>query len=211
VSQFLKGGVGARATKDGVDTLSSTVSNTAATPSEATEMTSPLRVLESRLIKDSGGAGKYRGGLGKKIVFKLLRGNGVSLTFRGEDHFVSPWGVFGGVPGRRGEAYVIRKTGEKEKIPSKSDYTLNEGDELAVFTSGGGGYGDPLERDAKLVLRDVLDGRVSLKAAADDYGIVINEQSMSIDEVKTIQLRKEKAKVKGRITWTYDRGSDGKE
>ncbi|MFC1981369.1 hydantoinase B/oxoprolinase family protein [Chloroflexota bacterium] len=211
MSQFLKGGSGARATKDGVDTIASTVSNTASTPFEATEMTAPVRVVESRLIEDSGGAGKYRGGLGKKQVFELLRGDEVSLTFRGEDHFTSPWGILGGLPARRAEAFVIRKTGEKERIQSKQDYILSEGDALDLSTAGGGGYGDPLERDAELVLSDVLDGKVSLKAARNDYGVSINKESMRIDVAKTIKLRNEKAKLRGPITWTHDRGPDGKE
>ena len=125
--------------------------------------------------------------------------------------FVSPWGIFGGLPGALGKGILIRKTGEKEEIPSKKDFVLNEGDEIHFVTPGGGGYGDPLERKPELVLKDVLNGRVTIKAAVNNYGVIIDEESMTINEEKTIELREDKAKARGPITWTFDRGADGKE
>ena len=125
--------------------------------------------------------------------------------------FTSPWGVFGGLPGAPGKAVIIRKTGEKEEVRSKKDFRLNEGDELHLVAPGGGGYGDPLERNPELALRDVLDGRISPKAAADDYGVVIDKDSMTINQEKTVKVRKDKARTRGPVTWTYDRGADGRE
>ena len=83
---------------------------------------------------------------------------------------------------------------------------------MQYYVPGGGGYGDPLKRKAELVLRDVLDRKISLEAVADDYGVVIDRESMALDLEKTRDLRKEKVKERGLITWTYDRGSElGKE
>ena len=202
-------GLGARPTKDGIDVISPDMVNLLDIPIEALELTSPYMVLENELYEGSGGAGEYRGGLGLKKAFKLMRGSG-SATFRGERFYVSAWGLFGGLPGGLGKGYVIRN-GEKEDIPSKRDYDLNEGDEIHFVSSGGGGFGDPLKRKPEFVLQDVLDGRVSLDQAVNDYGVVIDEESMSINQEKTTKLREEKARLRGPITWLYDKGADGKE
>lgn len=203
-------GLGARPTKDGIDVISVDVDNVLAIPIEAFETSSPYRVLECGLYEGSGGAGEYRGGLGYRKVFELLRGTG-SATYRGERYYVPAWGVFGGLPGGLGKGVIVRRTGEKEEVPSKRDYILSEGDRIYLFSSGGGGWGDPLKRKPERVLRDVLDERVSLKAAAGDYGVIIDEEKMTIDPEKTIQLRKEKARLRGPISWTHDKGLMGKE
>ncbi len=211
VTLFEREGGPARMTKDGVDAIATDIVNTAAPPIESHEMSSPYRVLECKLREDSGGAGKYRGGLGVEKSYRLLRGNNASVTFRGERMTVSPWGICGGKPGVRGKGVIIRKTGEREEIRSKKDFHLNEGDEYYLAVPGGGGYGDPLERNPESVLRDVLDGRVSLKAAVDDYGVIIDEETMTINEEKTVQLRENKTRARGPVTWTFDRGEDGRE
>jgi N-methylhydantoinase B len=205
------GGMGARPNKDGIDVISVDVNDLMNVPTEALEIESPLRVLETGLLTDSGGAGKYRGGLGFEKVWEVLRGS-FSTTFRGERHYTRPWGLFGGLPGSSCRGLVVRKTGEVEEIPSKGDLILTEGDKIFEFTPGGGGYGDPLERKPELVLRDVLDKKVSLEAAAEDYSVVIEKGSMKVDLEKTSELREEKARLRGPITWTYDRGPElGKE
>jgi len=205
-------GLGARATKDGVDSTTLDLSNCRINSVEPSEIDAPFRILEMKLYEDSGGAGEYRGGLGAELVFQLLRGGCASATFRGERYYVPTWGLLGGLPGGKGKAFIVRKTGEKIDIPSKGDYQVNEGDEIHFVGAGGGGYGDALRRRPELVLRDVLDGRISLKAGANDYGVVIDEETMSINEEKTSTLRKEKAKLRGPISWTIDRGPEfGKE
>jgi len=202
-------GLGARPNKDGIDVISPDMVNLLDIPAEALELTSPWMVLENELYEGSGGAGEYRGGLGLKKAFKLMRGSG-SATFRGERFYVSAWGLFGGLPGGLGKGFVIR-SGEKEEIPSKRDYDLNEGDEIHFVSSGGGGFGDPLKRKPEYTLQDVLDGRVSLSQAADEYGVVIDKDTMSISQEKTTKRREEKARLRGPITWLYDKGADGTE
>ena len=124
---------------------------------------------------------------------------------------VPPWGLFGGKPGALGKGVIIRANGKCEEILSKKDFYLNEGDEFHLAVPGGGGYGDPLERRPELVLRDVLDGRVSIKAAADEYGVVIEEGMRKINQGKTAELRTKKAGERGPVTWIFDRGADGTE
>lgn len=202
-------GLGARPMKDGVDVISADTSNLTSMPAEFMEMTSPFRILECRLYEDSGGAGEYRGGLSLRKSFQLLRGS-CSVTFRGERHYSPAFGLFGGLPGAPAKGWIIRKTGEKIDIQSKGDFILNEGDIIGFCSSGAGGYGDPFNRKPEAVLRDVLDGRVSLKAAADEYGVIIDENLMTIHTEKTAKLRGEKARQRGPITWTYDQGPYGK-
>jgi N-methylhydantoinase B len=94
-------------------------------------------------------------------------------------------------------------------IPSKLEFAMRPGDQLDVWTSGGGGYGDPLERAPEAVLADVLDGKVSRVAAQSTYGVVI--AGRSVDERATEALRARLAAERGRVTWRYDRGPLGRE
>jgi N-methylhydantoinase B len=205
------GGTGGRPTKDGVDVILQGMVNGQNIPVEAIEAAYPQRVLKTSRICDSGGAGEYRGGLGMQRVLEATRGS-VSITFRGERHYVRPWGLFGGLPGAKSRAFVLRKTGEVEGIPSKKDLVLQEDDQIHFYTSGGGGYGDPLKRKLSLVLQDVVENKVSVRGARDDYGVVIDENSMTLDVKKTENLREERRGSRGGITWTFDRGVDfGKE
>jgi len=200
------GGQGARSNKDGVDAIHTDMCVLMNVPAEYMEKDFPIRILRNNLRNGSAGAGEYRGGLGLDKVFEITRGE-VSTSCRIERHYSQPWGIFGGLSASKGAAWVIRQTGEKEEF-TKRDMTLYQGDQLYILAPGGGGYGDPLKRQPELVLKDVLDRRISLEAAAEDYGVVINRESMALDLEKTTQLREEKAKQRGPITWTYDRGPD---
>lgn len=206
-SDSVFGGLGARPSKDGVDAISTDFNNALNVPVESVELNCPLRVLKHSLRIDSGGAGEYRGGLGAEKVWEVLRGS-VELACRGERFYTQCWGLFGGLPSPKANAFIVRSTGEVEEIPSKVDAVLNEGDQLHAFATGGGGYGDPLNRKPELVLLDVLDKKVSLKAATEDYGVVIDQESMTIKFEETGKLREKRRKKRGPITWTYDRGPE---
>lgn len=191
-SELGAGGVGARPAKDGIDVLEMGPSNCMNIPVEALEMGYPLRVLGYRIRDDSGGPGRFRGGLGSTKVFEAVGGQ-VMVSFRGERHFTQPWGLAGGEPGASGRAWVERTDGQVEVIRSKRGLTLKPGDRLHVETPGGGGYGDPFERPAAAVLRDVLDRRVSVAAARDRYGVVVREPDLALDEAATARRRAELA------------------
>lgn len=202
------GGMGARPNKDGVDAIETDVTNTQTIPAEALECEYPLRVLRDRLWVDSAGPGLYRGGLGREKLFEMTRGEMMVVSYRGERHATAPWGLFGGGPGRPSRAFILRRDGSSEEIPSKLVFTLREGDRLHFFMPGGGGYGDPLQRPAEKVAEDVEDGKVSREAAAAQYGVVIDPETGAPNLRETERLRGRLRTVRGSITWIYDRGGD---
>jgi len=207
-AEIAAGGMGGRPTKDGLESIQTDTSNAQNIPAEALELEFPLRVSYWRLRADSGGAGRFRGGLGFEKGFEVLRGT-ARVSHRGERHRTAPWGLFGGGPGASSRS-VLRRRGEAEvQIPSKLEFTLDPGDALEVWTTGGGGYGDPLERDPDLVLADVLDRKVSEAAARAAYGVVL--AGRAVDAAKTDALREELKNARGPITWRYDRGPLGRE
>jgi N-methylhydantoinase B len=202
------GGMGARPAKDGVETIQTDTSNAQNIPIEAVELESPLRVTHYRLRVDSGGPGRHRGGLGFERGLEVLRGE-LRVSHRGERHRTAPWGLFGGEAGATARSLLTRADGTTLSIPSKLDFTMAPGDRLELWTTGGGGHGDPLERDPDLVLEDVLDGKVSPEAARDRYGVAL--RGGEVDASRTAELRQGLAAARGPIAWTYDRGPLGRE
>jgi N-methylhydantoinase B len=202
------GGMGGRAGKDGVESVQTDTSNAQNVPVEALELEFPLRIGYYRLRADSGGPGEFRGGLGFEKSMSVLRGE-LRISHRGERHYTAPWGIHGGEAGATAHSMITRADGSEEVIPSKLDFTISPGDSLKVWTSGGGGYGDPLERDPAGVLDDVLDRKVSADAAAGRYGVVIRDGR--VDEDATREQRDTLTAQRGPIIWTFDRGVLGKE
>lgn len=199
------GGMGARPAKDGVDAIQTDASNARNIPVEFFENYMPLEILEYSLRPDSGGAGKQRGGLGLIWRCRLARGEAV-LSNRGERHYTQPWGLYGGMPGASSEYQLVRADGNSESIPSKGVFTMSAGDELHVFSAGGGGHGDPLEREPARVLQDARERKISLASARDHYGVVIDATAWAVQSEETDSLRRElrlERPVAGRI---FDRG-----
>jgi N-methylhydantoinase B len=202
LSDLIAGGSGARPQLDGIEALDTDVSNCMNVPVEAIEMSYPLRVLHYRLRCDGGGVGRMRGGMGVDRALMVTAGE-VVASYRSERHYTSPWGLFGGRAAPRWETRVQRRDGSVEAIASKARLTLSEGDVLRVLTGGGGGYGDAFERPPEAVLADVLDGKVSLEAAREHYGVVIEAENL--DEAATRRLRSAR-RVGGAAELTYDLG-----
>lgn len=196
-SELGTGGFGARPNKDGIDVLHADVINAMNVPVEAIEMDFPLRIHRHSLWADSGGAGRFRGGLGYEKVFELLRGE-MSVTHRGEHHFRAPWGLLGGRPGRNSRSVILRNDGTVEVIPGKRVFTLKSGDRIHVCAAGAGGHGDALDRRPALVLADVLDGKVSRQAAREEYGVVITAEPPTVDERATRELRRTMKEMRSR-------------
>jgi N-methylhydantoinase B len=165
------GGWGGRPGKDGPDCLSAGVHNLANNPVELVENDFPLRILRYQLRPDSGGPGRYRGGLGAERTAELLADCEFAAQFD-RMKFPAP-GLHGGLPGAT--ARIIReRDGVCEPLAGKSvGVRLQRGDVVRVLTQGGGGLGDPRERDRAAVARDVAQGKVSMQAAARDYGYEI--------------------------------------
>jgi N-methylhydantoinase B len=209
-SELAAGGMGARPRKDGIDVVETDVSNCMNIPVEALELSVPLRVRRAGLWADSAGAGERRGGLGLEKVFEATATD-VTVSHRGERFASSPWGLFGGRPGRCGAAFVVRADGRREPVASKQMLVLHPGDQLWEYVPGGAGRGDPLERDADLVLADVLDRKVSAEAARAEYGVVLLPDGAAVDHDATKACREAARAARGPIDWTYDRGADGRE
>jgi len=209
-SELAAGGMGARPGKDGIDVIETDVSNCMNIPIESVEMGFPLRIARARLWTDSGGAGEHRGGLGLEKVFEATATD-VMVSHRGERFASAPWGLHGGGPGRSGHAFILRRDGAREDLPSKKMIVLHPGDQLWEYIAGGAGYGDPLDRDPGRVLADAQDGKVSRQAAADAYGVVLAADGGAVDEVATKDRREALRRARGPVTALFDRGPEGRE
>jgi N-methylhydantoinase B len=154
---------------------------------EVDEQRYPIRVEERSLICDSGGAGRCRGGLGGHVVLRV-EADATAFIYVLDGNVNPPQGVRGGGDGGRAAAARIHADGTREPLPGVGHVTLAAGERIESWSNGGGGYGDPMERDAALVLEDVLEGWVSLDAARERYGVAIVDGE--VDEVATQALRR---------------------
>lgn len=181
------GGLGARPDKDGINAIRVHVGNTGAQSIELIERQFPLRVEEWSIARDTGGAGRWRGGCAAKRVYRVLFDE-ATCTISGERGRVAPDGAFGGRAGALFDARIERRGGGVETIPSKGDQlVLARDDRVTIQPAGSGGYGDPHERPPERVLADVLDGYISSEAARSLYGVAI--ANGQIDEAMTRRLR----------------------
>lgn len=173
------GGMGARPSKDGIDVTEHGCTNGSPIPIEVAEANLPVLFRQVELWEDSGGAGRWRGGLGYHSIVEW-RGGEAAAQFRRERHKFAPWGVDGGHGGPLCRGTIHRAGGETEPLTSKCRRALRDGDRIEIFTTGSGGHGDPLRRDAARVRDDVLDGRVSASAAAEVYAVVIEDGQVDL-------------------------------
>jgi N-methylhydantoinase B len=166
---FLNGGLGARPTRDGVSALG-WPANISTMPVEVTENEKPLLIEEKELVPDSGGAGRFRGGLGQSLIVRSYAAEPITVGVR-LDRITHPaLGLFGGRPGA---AAFVAVNGEP--VHAKKTVRLAPGDVFSVRSSGGAGYGDPRERDPGALQRDVQDGYVSSGAARAEYELTPEE------------------------------------
>jgi N-methylhydantoinase B len=154
--ETIGGGSGARADKDGLDGVHVHMTNTSNLPVEALEIEYPLTVLRYELVEGSGGAGRFRGGMGLRRVYRAEAE--CQLRLDGSRLLTPPWGLFGGHPGGCG---AFRFGGGVEPFV-KGSGTLRPGETVEIVTPGAGGYGAPSERDIAAGKRDAVDGRINL-------------------------------------------------
>ena len=188
--ESLGGGFGARYNKDGLDGVHVHITNSSNLPAECLEQEYPLMIERYELRKDSGGAGKFRGGLGYIKNYRTLQDDSV-FGSHGDRQKLPPWGLFGGKPGLPGRFVINPGQPDERILPSgkNSNIELKKGDILSAQTPGSGGYGDPFERPAEVVLKDVINEKVSLEKAREDYGVVIIPETMTVDLEATAKLR----------------------
>ena len=167
------GGWGACATHDGAGPFRTMAhGDTRLIPIELQESMYPYRVEEFCLRQDSGGPGKWRGGLGFDKQYVLLAPCELWANF--DRIGCPPWGVQGGKAAKSGQVLIFKDGKQEAELLYKTENCpLQAGDRVRVATGGGGGYGSPSERPVELVQRDVIRGFVSLESARDDYGVVI--------------------------------------
>ena len=152
---FYNGGMGATYRRDGPTCLS-WPSNVSSTPVELSEQIAPLRFHYKRLRPDSGGPGRYRGGLGQEISLESRSESLIAVSFLGERSVYPAFGIRGGHAGATGELAI-----NGERTDPKRQYVLKRGDTVRMATPGGGGHGDPKERDPAALQRDIEEGYVS--------------------------------------------------
>ena len=179
------GGIPAKPFGDGPDGHSMWPSFTNV-PQEYLEAYFPLRIDRHETTPDSGGAGRFRGGNALRVDYCFLEDGEISIH---DDRWLTyPWGVNGGTPGKRSEKILYRTNGSIEYHHSKCDNVkVKKGDVLAFITWGGGGWGNPIEREATLVATDVRRGLVTPEGAKR-YGVVVNADGV-INEEETRKLR----------------------
>ncbi len=193
--EIFPGGTGARPGSDGVSAMDELVINVMNTPVEAVETEFPVRVERYELVTDSAGPGKFRGGLGTRREWRILAEESMINLRTDRFKFSSP-GVFGAKPARPSRASLNPGTPEERPLTSKAaNLRLKRGELLSWELAGGGGWGQPWERDPERVRQDVLCGYVSLEAARQDYGVVLNPDDLAIDREATSRLREERARA----------------
>ena len=169
LSEALGAGNGGLHNQDGADGMIMHLTNAANTPVEAVEIENPfLEVLRYRLVPESGGPGRHRGGMGLERAFRL-HADGVTFGLHSDRHHHSADGLFGGRPGWPGLC-ALERDGAERVLGSKVHTTLRKGDLLTVRTGGGAGYGLPEEREVERVLKDLREGRISQQQADSDQG-----------------------------------------
>ncbi len=165
-------------------------------PNEFLERYFPLVIERYESAPDSGGAGLFRGGNGIYMTYRFTQDGQISI--HDDRWFIPPWGVNGGLPAKRSWKLIERANGEKEPVGAKVDSVrVEKGDLLHFVTWGGGGWGDPLERDAELVALEVKRGLVT-RAGAREYGVVIDYDG-GVDVAATEALRAEMKEKRGKI------------
>ncbi len=168
--ETLGGGFGGRAAKDGKDGVQVHITNTSNLPVEAIEMEYPLLVESYGLIENSGGAGKYRGGMGLRRVIRPL-GHETVFNGMGERFVHRPWGLFGGEPGATGRFALLAPDGTEGILADKpAGIAIDPEHAVIVETPGAGGYGPPAERETGLIDQDRTSGKFSADYIARYYG-----------------------------------------
>ena len=190
--EVIAGGGGASRNQDGLSGVQVNMTNTSNMPIEATEMEF-TRILARKyeLKADTGGAGEYRGGLGIERELEMLQDE-VAYTGLGDRHKFHPWGLNGGKEGASGAFYRVAADGTVTQMGHKTtSLPLKKGDIIRVTTPGAGGYGDPKKRAPEKVLKDVIEGKVSVTAAREEYGVAIISEGIHyyVDEQATKMLR----------------------
>ena len=195
--EFIAGAWGGRPWADGADGHSNVFANMASYSVELTEADYPLECLAYELIPDREGAGKFRGGTPFRRDYRFTEEEGV-LQVRSDRRDFPPYGLYGGQPGSPSRNILNPET-DSRILPSKVTMNIQRGDVFRHELAGPGGWGDPLEREMAAVLRDVRNGVVTPTRALDHYGVAVDTDNWTVDDLATERRRAEMRSARG---WT---------
>ena len=195
--EFTCGAWGARPWADGLNGNSHMFANQSCPSAEIIEAEQPVSVLAYEFVCDKTGAGKFRGGVPFKRAYRFNEAEAM-LSVRSDRKTHRPFGLYGGSPGLPSENY-LNPHAENRPLPSKVTMQIKRGDVFCHIHPGGGGWGDPLDRDPAAVLKDVRNEFLSAAKAQADYGVVIDTKSWSLDAAATERRR---ADMRQRRGWT---------
>jgi len=186
--EFLVASWGGGPDRDGMDACTGTLVNYSNTPVEMIEADLPIAIEHYGFVPDSGGAGKYRGGLALERHLRFKADDAV-LQIRSDRRDHRTYGLDGGGAGGASDVSIQRKDGKLEKFPAKFLTRVNSGDVFRVRLAGGGGHGDPLDRDPAAVLADLREEKVTADHARTAYGVVIAGDPPAVDQAATAKTR----------------------
>lgn len=186
--EMMGGGFGARATRDGINAIQVNMSKCVGLQIEEAESAFPVRIERFELVRDSGGAGLQRGGLGLRRDVHVL--NPAVLSISSDTEIIPPPGTHGGEAGLPGRKFRNLGQPTEERLNSKAANVHLAADDIVSFiTPGSGGFGPPAERKPEDVLIDVLDGKISRDAALRFYRVAVDEGKRCVDQAETARLR----------------------
>ena len=179
--------LGGTSSQDGASLVLPINHFTPSTPVEILETEYPVMVRRYDVWRDSAGAGEFRGGIGHVREYELL--TDCMLTARTSNHKFGAWGLLGGKGPPTSHTYIERNDAGREELGPLAQREARLGSVLRLEQSGGAGYGSPLTRAVERVLEDVVNGYVSIEAAREDYGVIIDPETLRVDAAKTEALR----------------------
>jgi N-methylhydantoinase B len=192
--ELLSGTWGARPDRDGNDGLCNPANVAGNIPVEQAECEYPIRIERYGLVRDSGGAGRFRGGLAIEREWRLLSGT-AHLGIRSDRRDHLPYGLAGGGPGTPSINILHQTDGTQAMLATMISTTIQAGERLYHRQAGGGGWGEALLRSPAAVARDVREDKVSIAAAREQYAVVVDEATLEADEVATAALRAQKGQA----------------
>ena len=196
---FTCGAWGARPWADGLDGNSHMFANMASHSIEVTEAEQPIQLLAYEFVADKAGAGKFRGGVPFQRDYRFLEDGGRCCRCAPTGATHRPFGLYGGSPGAPSENY-LNPEAENRPLPSKLTMTMKRGDVFRHVLAGGGGWGDPLERDPAAVLKDVRNELLSAAKALADYGVV--DRPRGLDASMRPRPQRRRAEIASARGWT---------
>ena len=195
--EFTCGAWGARPWADGLNGNSHMFANQSCPSAEVIEAEQPVSVLAYEFVSDRAGAGKFRGGVPFRRAYRFNEHAG-QLSVRSDRKTHRPFGLYGGSPGQPSENH-LNPLAENKPMPSKVTMDIKQGDVFQHTHPGGGGWGDPLERDTQMILKDVRNEFLSAAKALADYGVVIDTTTWTINAAATKQRQDE---IRKKRAWT---------